>query len=276
MNTFRRLYASQWLATTSAFISPKLWERREKALSKAKKRKRVPAYIGVDLSLKRDLTSAAIVWDFGKRWEAEVVSWTPANSIQQLVEAGQIRQQWVAADGPIRICPGSTIRFADIARWLAEMHRKFDVRGVAFDPSRFSEIERELRRLGVPFSRERDTGCLFLVPHSQQGKPPKGASEEYQDIPRLWLGRSLEALETAVLDGTIRYEANETLRAANEGCRITEDRWGYRHPDKSASEWKIDPIIALMMGCGFASWARIHESGEVDWGALDDLADAWV
>lgn len=273
-NSVRRLLFGKWLSDTAAFIDPVLWESREGRLSSEKKRKKAPAFIGVDLSLKSDLTSAAIVWDTGKRWEAEVVSWTPANSVEQLVNDGVIRAQWLE-DGTLRKCPGSTIRFADIARWIAVQHRKFDVRGVAFDPSRFSEVEKELRRLGVLFTRDMFGDGLFLVPHGQQAKPPKKAHEDFQELPVLWLGRSLEELEQAVLDGAICYEANETLRAANEGAAITEDLEGYRHPSKRDSSWKIDPLVALMMAVGFCAWSHRHENPSPAWDAIDELSGAF-
>ena len=274
-NSVRRLLFGKWLSDTASFIDPAVWEACEGKLSSEAKRAKVPAFIGVDLSLKRDLTSAAIVWDFGDRYEAEVVSWTPSGSVEDLVSQGQIRMDWFGA-GWLKKCPGKTIRFADIARWLHRMYKKFDVKGVAFDPSRFSEVEQQLRRLGARFSRENGEDGLFLVPHSQQAKPPKKAVEEEQEVPILWLGRSLEDLECSVLDGKMRFETNETLRASNEGCAVREDLMGYRAPDKKDSGWKIDPLVALMMATGYASWHRIHGEQRVDWDAIDDLASAWA
>ena len=274
-NSVRRLLFGKWLSDTASFIDPNVWESCEGKLSSEARRKKVPAFLGVDLSLKGDLTSAAIVWDFGHRYESEVVSWTPAGSVADLLSQGQIREDWFEA-GWLKKCSGNTIRFADIARWLHRMYKKYDVRGVAFDPSRFTEVEQQLRRLGARFSRENNEDGLFLVPHSQQAKPPKKAVEEEQEVPILWLGRSLEDLECAVLDGDMRFEANETLRASNEGCAVREDSMGYRAPDKKDSGWKIDPLVALMMATGYASWHRIHGENRVDWDAIDDLASAWA
>ena len=274
MNSFRRLYASQWISDTSAYIDPNIWESREGKLSAKSRRKKARAYIGVDLSLKGDLTSAAIVWAFPRKWEAEVASWTPEGRLMELSHSGQIRPEWIKK-GWLKTCPGRTIRFADIARWIREMCKEYDVQGVAFDPSRFSEVEIELKRLGVLCTRDRFGDGLFLVPHSQQAKPPKGASEEYQETPRLWLGRSLEDLECAVLDGTITYERNDTLRAANEGCAIKTDEMDWRHPSKKDSSWKIDPVIALMMACGYAAWTRHNDNMSPAWDAIDKFAKAF-
>lgn len=256
-----RLNFGIWSDGMEQWIDPDAWKAAEVSkLSPMRDREKVACLIGLDLSLRKDLTSAACVWDFGDRLEAETFSWTPEEDLYGRQE--RERQPYVewSAKGHLRTIPGRYIEFSVIVEWLSEMMKKYNVVVVAYDPQGIEYFRKRLKEARIEFTMDyrfaKDK--LLMIPH-QQGffKGRKPAETEAERLKRdskieVSMPNSIDALEGEVLQGRIKVIENPVLRAAVNGCAIVMDGSANRRMMKSKSLTKIDPLMALTMGVGAA------------------------
>ena len=208
-----------------------------------------PLYMALDLSAKRDLTAAAYVWDNGDHLAADVRIWSPADTLEARAATDNVPYlAWLEA-GHIETCEGSTLDYSPVARAISEAQDSFDLRGIAYDPWRIDVLERELAAAGVNVSRTGAYGATRIIPHGQ-GFVSGGSSDQHK---RLYMPRSIDAVEAAVLNSTLRIRENPCLRAALLGCVVIEDASRNRRFNKRKANTRIDPAVALTMAIGFAA-----------------------
>ena len=232
-----------------------------------------PRYLGLDLSRKADLTAAADVavethQDGTKTYWLDVQCWMPKDGIVQRAREDNVPYlRWVE-DGHIFATPGPIIDFEYVVGWLRGRLATDRVQACVYDHWRIDELQRILDDHGIPWCNrveKRKSGMLYMVRHAQgfTGAPANAPATTRRDArpkPRLWMPRSIDQFETAVLSRKVKMRDNPVFRWACFGCEVMADAQNNRALKKSTSESKIDPLVAAVMAVGAASELRAQAS----------------
>lgn len=265
-----RLNFSRWVDSAAPWVDPDVWRR---CLTQAPlpDRERYPCYLGLDLSAKTDLTAGAVVWDRGDCLEAEVRCWTPADTLAARAESdGQDYHTWVAR-GFLTTVPGKIMDYSYPVEWINDLFTRQDVRALAYDPWRIDLLEQALELAGLRTTRDEHGVGIRMIPHPQGfiGGAVRARSsdldrEREAQTLRLWMPRSVDATEAALLDSRLRVVESAPLNAAVTGIALAADASGNRRPVKNRSTNRIDPALALIMAVGCAGeFRRQQEALEV-------------
>ena len=255
-----RLNFCRWVDAESPWIDRDKWMACEVdgPPCSLKGRKR---FIALDLSMQTDLTSGASVWDCEEDGiYAEVESWTPEEGVYQRGERDGVPYDVWVAEGDLRTTPGNIVDFDFVAAWINEEMNspdKGELVGVAFDPHKIKYLEEALDKIGIVTTREQYGYGLWMIPHGQGfGTGTYKAKNKAKDNPddqerRLWMPRSIDVAEGFILEGKLRAKRNMPLRTAALGAMIIPDASENRRFSKTKALVRNDPIVALVMACGF-------------------------
>jgi phage terminase large subunit-like protein len=203
-------------------------------------------WMGMDLSMHRDITAIACVTKTGERegkplFDAWIEAWTPGDTIQARELADKLPYAAWKNQGFIHAPPGESINYRHVAQTLVEYDRNYKVRLVAYDRFAFKRFEEDASEVGLKVTfGEHPQGGL------KKGKPLKPGGEG------MWMPGSVRLLEEALLEGRIRLKKNPVLTSAMMSAVVEEDKWGNHWLAKTRSVNKIDAAIALCMAMGAA------------------------
>ncbi len=204
-NAYRRLFQNEWVSATTSFIPIESWDgcvRQD--ISPAIPPLPQPLFVGVDIGTKRDTTAVvSVYWDKDKKKIrlANHFVWQPSRAEPLDFEK-------------------------TIEQYLLELHKRFQIGMVYYDPSQFVRSSQLLAGAGIPLKE-------YL-------QVPTNLTSMTQILYELIRGRNLEM-----------YPSLE-LRKQNMDCVIIESGRGMRIAKEKASQ-KIDAIVALAMACQ-AAW----------------------
>lgn len=244
----RRLNFCQWVDAASPWISGDLWRACEREDLKLPDDR--PLYLALDLSGKLDLTAmAAVSPDGDGGFDAEVRFWSPGDTLRDRENEDRVPYWAWKEAGHLDAPAGRSIDYAHVAQVVAELGDR--VKALAFDPYRLDDFARELDRLGVPYrywegpDKAIGGNGILLVRHGQGFGGGNAAAS-------LWMPRSIDVLETAVLDGELRVRKNPVLTWNSASAVIETDAQGNKKWEKRKSTGRIDGIVALSMALGAA------------------------
>ncbi len=258
-----RLNFCVWTDAESPWLSREMWTPIEVETLPAEI-EAAPCYAGLDLALKADLTAGALVWDLSdgneKRYAAKVRVWTPLDTIRQRADRDSVPYPEWAEAGHLIAVQGSVMDYAWVVQWLSEAMDAYDLRGVAYDPHKVDLLEAELDKAGILTTRNVGDAGLLLAPHPQGFLAGPGARGQADPLRTpLYMPRSIDATEEAILERRIQVEINYALRWAADGAVVVEDNSNNRRFAKKKALSKIDAIVALTMAMGFAT-AQLPEA----------------
>lgn len=196
-NAFRRMIQNQWVSTESSFVDLSWWD----ACVDANARPQLgcfdaPVSAGVDASIKRDATAIVLT-----RWDDQ---------------AKAVRVIWHRIFQP---SPENPLDFeATIEATLLELHQRFRLSSVRFDPYQMIASAQRLSRAGLP---------MLEFPQT-----PANLTEASQNLFELVKARNLRTYP----DAEMRLAISRAI--AIEGAR------GWRIA-KEKSSHKIDVVVAL-------------------------------
>lgn len=220
---FRNFILNQRVRATEHYIPPGLWD----ACSDAPDDDvfmRGPVYAGLDLSSRHDLTALALVaQDDDGVWHSRLHIWTPAETLDDREKTDRAPYSLWLRQGLLEAMPGSMIDYERLAERLAEICNALPVASIQFDRWRIAELKLQLQKIGA---------ILPLVEMGQGFKDFSGA---------------VDALETTVLNRSLRHGAHPVLRWAIANVAIARDHAGNRKFDKRLRTRRIDPAVALAM-----------------------------
>jgi len=232
----RRLNFCAWVDAANPWIDGTLWRRCEIDFEIEKLRGQ-RCSLAIDLSAKKDLTALGVVFNQPHGHDAFVEFWTPADTLKERALSDRVPYDVWVRDKQITAVPGKSIDYAWVVQRLGELNALFEIESVAFDPWRIEDLRRELEAAGLN---------LPLVPHSQGFQ---GGSKEGQ----LWMPRSVDVLEQAVLQSKLHVKRNPALTWCSASAVLEADAKGNRVFTKRRSTGRIDGIVALAMAIGAAS-----------------------
>ena len=231
----RNLLLNQRISLDSIWLAPGPWKECNGSVDIDVFR-RNPVAIGLDLSMRTDLTAAVLA-----ALEDGVVHLMPfvfAPS-QGMAERGQRDRapymDWVR-DGFMSAVPGSSVDYDYVAEWMRDTldDLEIEVSTLCFDRWRIELFKKACEDCGAfPFVEWKEVG---------QG---------YKDMsPRL------ESFEAKLLAKEIRHGSHPLLNMAASNAIAVQDPSGNRKLDKSKATLRIDPLVAAVMA--------LHEVTEGD------------
>jgi phage terminase large subunit-like protein len=223
-NAYLRMIENRFVTTESTFIDMAWWDACvDPQATPIITDRMLSVWIGVDTSVKRDSTAiVAVHWDR---------------------KAQKARLVWHRIYQPL---PDQPIDFeVAIEDTIRDLHKRYRVRGVLYDPYQMQASAQRLRREGVPI----------------EGFPQSASNltEASQNLYELIKGGNLVAYpDAAVRLAVSRAVAVETAR----GWRIAKDKQSH----------KIDVVVAL----GMAALAAVRAQSEstYHWKWVDDIGGA--
>ena len=235
-STFRNLYLNQRIKIESPLISKTEWVNCKKDL---KLEKGADIYLGLDLSGKQDLTAlvavSAGVNDIVRAW-----FWKPKDTLKDHERRDRVPYSVWEKKKIIEAPPGRVIQFDFVAQRLAEIAAYYSVIGVAFDRWRIDDFLNAMDRIGLEaYVEGKDSPRgLRMVPWGQG----------YKDM-----GPAVDALEVAVLNGSLAHDGNPCLTWNVANAMPIKDPAGNRKLDKSKTRFRIDGAVAMVMALGLKS-----------------------
>ena len=282
----RRLTFCEWTGAESPWIAPELWQGCEVSAEDFPAED-FPVSIALDLANVHDMISAArVVRCPDDRLIAEVRSFRAAETVQHYEQRDGVPYgRWIR-EGHITTVPGRVMDFDDVAAELEAWLTNPKTQACAFDPYRINDFRQAMARGGMrswiwegPDST--DEPGLKMIRH---GQGYAGGDSERS----LWMNRSIEELEDAILDGRLIVLASDPLRWAVSSAVLKSNEHEARKWLKREAKRRIDPVVALCMAVGLAMSGEppkpppaIHfmehdgdasdGSGEADWFERDDM-----
>lgn len=244
-STVRRLNFCQWVDAENPWIEGPLWLACEREMDGLAALAGCEEVVGaLDLSGTRDLSALALAGTIETEVRARCEFWTPGDTAAERARADRVPYDaWIAL-GFLNAPPGRGIDYGFIAQRLAELQVILpNFRRVAFDPYRIKYLEVELDQLGVE---------IELIPHPQgYYKAASGKKDDQgNEIPGLWMPRSVELLEKAVNEGSLIVEKNPVLTWNSASAVLEADPKNNRIFTKRKSRGRIDGIVSLAMAVG--------------------------
>lgn len=180
-------------------------------------RPKAPTWVGVDVSLRHDSTAVVAVQDRGDgRHHAVARIWYPGRG--QVIDRGAVREH------------------------IAQLHRNFDVKGVAYDPRFFEDSAQELHHQGV---------AMIEVPQTAA-----------RMVPAVTAGYS------AIVGGRLSHDDDEVFAAHIVNAQARPSEGGITiSKNPKAPTLKIDACIAFCLAMSIAS-AQSTEFTDDAWKVL--------
>lgn len=243
-NTIARLNFCVWTDAEQAWIGAEAWMKAERALDLNALVGR-KAYLGIDLSKRRDLTAAAyFVPDAEGGGDAFVEFWSPGDTLQERADVDRVPYLQWRDEGHLHAVPGKSVDYEHVVR--DAMRRiddlDLDVEKVAFDRWRIDEFKKAMEKLEAELPLEEfGQGFKSMTP-------------------------AIERLENLLLNGKLRVHINPVLRWNAASAVTVEDDAAGRKFSKRKATGRIDGIVALAMAVGVATLAGDEETTVVEQG----------
>jgi phage terminase large subunit-like protein len=175
--------------------------------------------------------------------------WKPEGLIADHTKRDRARYDLWAKQGHLIAAPGRVINPRLIAQKIIDLCGMYDVRGLAFDRYRMSEVLRTFDDLGF-IASEDGAGHIRLVPWGQG----------YKDM-----GPAVNAFEIAVLTGDLKHDNNPLTNMCVANAMVDQDASGNRKMDKDKSRMRIDGAVALAMALGLKALDRVQPPPTNPW-----------
>jgi phage terminase large subunit-like protein len=236
-NTFRNLILNQRVSTVAPFVSRDVWKSCAGPAEEFDSATQV--FGGLDLSGRTDLTSLVLIGRINGVWRVRAYFWTPSEGLKDRARRDRAPYDVWAEQGYIRLCPGRSVDYEQIAREVAEVCEDLRVHSIAYDRWRIDLLKKELADLGI------SEDALRLVPHGQGFKD---------------FSPALDALEVELVNGRLAHGANPVLGLCAANAIVAKDPSGNRKLDKQKATGRIDGLVALAMAFG----ATVLAASEVE------------
>lgn len=246
----RHLFLNQRVSPSASLISRAEWMACTGEVEFAELE---DVYLAIDLSSVIDLT-AVVMGSATDPCRVRPFFWKPS---EHLIEhsnrdfgSGNIRYVEWAGAGQLRTSPGKTIDPAVVATFIAELSRRYRIRGIAYDRWRMNDLLREFDRIGLQAFAEGEKGDgLRLVPWGQGFKD---------------MAPAIDALEHAIVERKLIHPGNPILNWNMANAMAVMDPAGNRKMDKDKVRFRIDGAVALAMLMGLRSRDRVAKPIEVE------------
>jgi phage terminase large subunit-like protein len=241
---FRQLHLNVWLdGAANPEWSLDVWDENAGELDLSALEGR-PAWVGIDLSSRVDLTAVATAIQLDEnRYALHVQSFTPESGIRKKQDVDGAPYALWRDQGYLTACPGDTVDFAMVEAHIRSICERFAVREVVFDRWRAQDMMASLEADGYPVAEFPQTVATFARP--------------------------VIDFETAMFERRLVHGGNPLLRWAISNVVMYRDSSDNRKPVKKQSADRIDPAVASIIAIGRAAQGATGRSSYDD--APDDF-----
>jgi len=159
----------------------------------------------------------------GAAWHCAAHFWTPRLGLRERSSRDRAPYDVWVDQGYINATPGASIDYEFVVADMLRITDGMNIAAVGFDRWRIDILQKELTRAGVE---------LPLVECGQGFKD---------------MSPALDALEGALLNGTIRHGLHPVLTMCAANAAVDSDPAGNRKLTKQKSTGRIDGMVALAM-----------------------------
>ena len=247
-STVRRLNFCQWVDAKNPWIDGPTWLAVEHEWDALEELAQCDDVVGaLDLSGTLDLTALALAGRHAETPEEFIVRaefWTPADTLRERARKDKAPYELWRDGGHLNATPGRSVDYSVVAERILDLQQLLpNLKALAFDPYRIKYLERELEVLGVE---------IELRPHPQgYFKPQPKKDDQGNELPVLWMPRSIEVLSKKVVDKKIRVERNPCLTWNAASAVLEADGKNNAIFQKRKSYGRIDGLVATAMAVGF-------------------------
>ena len=222
-SAFQRYRLNKWVGAEVRAIDAARWKDSETHID-MRQLKRMPCWLGVDLSTKLDVTAVvAVFMDDNGVYYWLPTFFIPRDNIEDRPNMESEKYRLWDKQGFLRSTPGKEVDFAAVEAHISEMCSAFDVRSVAYDPWGATQLAQRLRNNGIP-----------VYEHAQG----------YRGFTETW-----HEFEGALESGRIRHGGNPMLNWMADCMRIKSNGHQVKpeKPERGKSRSRIDGMVAGLM-----------------------------
>jgi phage terminase large subunit-like protein len=208
-------------------------------------------YLGLDMSRKHDLTALVMVSAHnGSRIDSWF--WKPEDCIEEHTKRDGVRYDLAVKDGDLLTCSGKLVNPRDVGAKVAELHKKYNILGLAYDRYRTEQLLNYFEEIGLEAQEGSHswTGGLRVVPWGQ------GPVD---------MAPAIDAFEEAILTGDLRHGNQPLLTSCVMHALVVADEKDNRKFDKRKSTMRIDGAVALAMALGLKARDRVGKVVTSPW-----------
>lgn len=226
---FRRFILNQRVEESAPFVGRTVWTNNGAA---PKPYAGQPAFAGLDLSSKVDLTALAVIWLDGDTWQVQAHFWTPMQGLADRARRDHADYPAWQRSGHLIATPGASIDLDAAAEHLLEVTGDLNLQALAFDRWGMDNLKAALLRKNAP-----NAFMDRLQPFGQ------GFAS---------MSPAIDALEVALLNSKVAHGGHPVLSMCAANVTVASDPAGNRKLDKSRSTGRIDGLVAMAMAFGAA------------------------
>jgi len=224
---FKRFHLNMWGQKDNRWIDMQAWDACATPLRRPKKveRQSQPCFVGLDLSVKTDLTAAARVWPYEDgSYDCDVHFFIPKEGLRQReLRDKQPYSHWIK-EGLITACEGPVVDLDAVEAYLRQTHETYGIFELAYDPWNAGQLMKKLTDSDIPLIEVRQN-------FGNLSEPTK-------------------LLQEKVLQRLFRHGGNKVLRW-NADCTAikSDDNDNIRpvKPDRNKTGKRIDGILAAIL-----------------------------
>ena len=240
-NKALRLNFCMWTEAFSSWIDVDRWEACQVEFDPAVFAGREITQ-GLDLSARTDLTALGnVVAQDDGTFDAWVEFWTPEDTLREREERDVVPYAVWRQQGHIHATPGRAVDYGFVGKRLGELAAQYAVTGCAFDRYKIDFLIKDMNALGVESWIDKGDG------KDGTGLRMVSFGQGFKDM-----DPAVDALEEAVLNGTLRIRRNPCLTWCSANAVLEVDAAESRKFTKAKSTGRIDGIVALAMAFALA------------------------
>ncbi len=222
---FRVKVCSQWMQSSSAWLSMTAWDKCGDSQLVLEQFKGQRCWLALDLAQVDDIAAAALLFEQGEHLVGFVKLYLPTDVVFERARAVPAYREWVDAK-ILALTDGQMIDYAFIERDIRQWCKDFDVQDIVFDQFGSVQIAGNLSNDGLPARIEPKNAKTFTPPARE--------------------------LETRVKYGRFKHDGNACLKWMASNVVVTRRTDDTILPKKESAESanKIDGIDALLQAMG--------------------------
>ncbi|OHV13002.1 terminase large subunit [Kushneria phosphatilytica] len=249
-NGFLTKHLNVWVSARTAWLNMASWQAGGDKELTLEQFEGQPCWVGLDLASKTDIAAIALLFRdeiedaqgrVTTRWTSFVRSYLPEGAIERASNNRAAYESWVNS-GDLITTDGEELDFDVIRGDLLDLSSRFEIREIAYDPWRATQLAHQLMKDGAEIIEYRNT--------VQNMSPP------------------MREMEAAITGSRWRHPCDPVLTWMASNVVAKEDAKENIYPRKERPENKIDGIVAILMALGRA----VHEEG-VEKADLDGFVD---
>lgn len=236
-SSFRNLYLNQRIDAQAPLITRSEWTACQTSTDLIDGE---AIYLGLDLSASDDLTALVAISADPKDDRVKAWFWKPGDTLKEHARRDRAHYDVWAKEGWIDAPPGRTVDYSFVASRIADICKRYEVRGIAYDRWRIDFLLKELSALGLAAYAASQDGAA-----SGEGVRIVSFGQNFHDM-----APAIDALAISVADRKFKHDGNPLLAMCFANAVAILDSAGNRKLDKSRSRLRIDGAVATVMAKG--------------------------